>query len=242
MGSITITQAPDAKITRHPDGAIEVSDVPNESAVFDNRPTASEAYRRGPAPTSAPTSAAQFDQWTEARPWQPGDRWPSDMEQMVAAGKGSKIFAALPNTRVETAPAPQGTGEFPFPHTRIVDWADGAVIDLPWPLTQEKTVVRGGSGAMSFRITPPAGLDPSKSGFLTVAECPNTSLACDIGLFGQRGVVNERVASALQLSFRVASDQRDGISNLTPGEPVHLNVRQISATPFFIDFASPARY
>lgn len=231
MGSITITQAPDAKITRHPDGAIEVWDVPNESAVYDNRPTASEAYRRGPAP-AAEAPAAGGGAPSQAKPYA------SDLAVMFHPELGN-----LTNTNVETNAVPQSSDEFQFPHSRVVNWVDGAVVTLPFPGGQEKTVVRGaGAGTMRFRFTAPTGLNPAKSGFVTVGEVPGSSLAADIGLWpATMAGALQRIAAAMQIAFQVGGAASDGLSHLEPGGSYDLIVSNPSSA-FFLDFASPARY
>lgn len=237
-GTITITKADDAQIALQPNGDIVITSVPAGAAVFDDRPTAAQAYQRGPAPAaSSPATPVQSDSGA-----------PKPYASEIAVVMHPEL-GNITNTNVETRTTTAPTDEFAFPHTRVVNWQAGATVTLPWPASQETTVVRasGARGKMRFQFTPPAGLSDNKPGHVTIFEAPGAFLSANVGLWpaGFNGELT-RISEQLQLEFYVGGPARDSASILAPEAVYEIPVEIVDGPnaggSFAILLASPARY
>ena len=229
-GTITITEAIGATITHAENGDITINGVPAASGVFDNRANA----------------GAQFNPSAQAPAVDPAAPKPYASEIAVVM---HPELGNITNTNVETRTTTAPTDEFAFPHTRVVNWQAGATVTLPWPASQETTVVRasGARGKMRFQFTPPAGLSDNKPGHVTIFEAPGAFLSANVGLWpaGFNGELT-RISEQLQLEFYVGGPARDSASILAPEAVYEIPVEIVDGPnaggSFAILLASPARY
>jgi hypothetical protein len=185
----------------------------------------------------APAAAGKFDQWSDARTWQEGDRWPTDMEQMFHP----QWFKNLPDKQ-PGAPVPTpGTSNGEYSLGRGAPDAS-RVVNIPFR-SGEYLVQMAEAGEFYARIDVPAGSKFKGAGQIKVASARGTdklwaaaSLASEKGFFfpGQR----DALSASLSIGYLVGKEQA-GFSNLAPGSTVWLNVNKQNDGDVYVQVVLP---
>lgn len=198
--------------------------------------TASSAPASAGAGTDARAPVGPYDQF--AGPWRPGDRLPTEMEQITKPN----WFLDLPNTNIDD---PNGPAPVYFSNT--ISFFPGIVVDLPWPqLGQQKTrvVMNGQTGKLAVRITVPrdsAVGKRSKMGFVRTAGINDRDFVAASGLLSVPHVINRGDMKNPEFTFTVDKGSE------TPGMDTDLSGAQVVYASFDVktpndwelDFAVP---